>query len=128
MTFDAITQYRQRHRCLSLSVHFNVHLVENRFPILFEPIVLKNVDDNIDEYDIANYQQADQGIRELLKYLANFIFYRFGLEVRMKFILRNTLFFFKLDLLYDNSDCHWCSFGYCGGILFSLAGSFFNIE
>ena len=82
LTFEAITRYRQRHRCLSLSVRFNIHLVENRFPILFEPIALKNVNDDIDEYDIVNYQQADQGVTDFLKYLANFIFYRFGLEVQ----------------------------------------------
>ncbi len=92
MTFDAITRYRQKHRCLTLSVHFNVHLIENRFPILFEPIVLKNVDDNIDEYDIANYQQIDRGVSEMLKYLANFIFYRFGLEVNKKLIFLRSIF------------------------------------
>ena len=81
LTFDAITQYRQKHRCLSLSVQFNVHLIENGFPILFEPIALKNVDDDMDEYEIVNYRQSDEGFRELLKYLANFIFYRFGLEI-----------------------------------------------
>jgi hypothetical protein len=87
LTFDAITQYRQRHRCLSLSVHFNVHLIENRFPVLFEPIALKNVNDDTYEFDMVNYQQADSGVKEFLKYLANFVFYRFGLEVKEKFYL-----------------------------------------
>jgi hypothetical protein len=33
---------------------------------------------------MANYQQADQGVINFLKYSANFIFYRFGLEVKKK--------------------------------------------
>lgn len=82
LSFEAITRYRQRHRCLALSVRFNVHLVENRFPILFEPMILKNVNDDYAEFDMVNYQQADQGVTEFLKYLANFFFYRFGLEVK----------------------------------------------
>jgi hypothetical protein len=69
---------------LSLSVRFNVHLVENRFPILFEPFALKNINDDTYEFDMINYQQADQGVVNLLKYLANFLFYRFGLEVKKK--------------------------------------------
>ncbi|CAF1290556.1 unnamed protein product, partial [Rotaria sordida] len=84
LTFDAIVRYRQKHRRSSLTVRFNVHLVENRFPILFEPFALKtmnNDDDDTYEFDIVNYQQADQGICDCLKYLANFIFYRFGLEI-----------------------------------------------
>ncbi|CAF4212188.1 unnamed protein product, partial [Rotaria sp. Silwood2] len=82
LTFDAIVRYRQKHHRLLLSVRFNVHLVENRFPILFQPFVLKTInDDNTYEFDIVNYQQADQGIYDFLKYLANFIFYRFGLEI-----------------------------------------------
>jgi hypothetical protein len=130
LTFDAITQYRQRHRCLSLSVDFNVHLVENHFPILFEPIALKNVDDDIIQYEIVNYRQSDDGFRELLKYLANFIFYRFGLEVRriIRLFSNERNVFLLLDLLYNNSDCHWCSVGYCSRILFHLVGSIFNIK
>jgi hypothetical protein len=31
---------------------------------------------------MINYKLADQGVRDFLKYLANFIFYRFGLEVK----------------------------------------------
>ncbi|CAF1388784.1 unnamed protein product [Rotaria sordida] len=82
LTFDAIERYRKKHRRLLLSVRFNVHLVENRFPILFQPFALKTInDDNTYEFDIVNYQQADQGIYDFLKYLANFIFYRFGLEI-----------------------------------------------
>ena len=67
---------------MSLSVHFNVHLVENRFPILFESFALKNVIDDTYEFECIDYQQADQGGILFLKYMANFIFYRFGLEVR----------------------------------------------
>ncbi|CAF0821922.1 unnamed protein product [Adineta steineri] len=84
LTFDAIGRYRQRHRRLSLSVRFNVHLIENRFPILFEPFTLKNRmnDDTYeDEFDMINYREADKGICDFLKYAANFIFYRFGLEI-----------------------------------------------
>jgi hypothetical protein len=33
---------------------------------------------------MINYQHADQGVVNLLKYLANFLFYRFGLEVKKK--------------------------------------------
>ncbi|CAF4400444.1 unnamed protein product, partial [Adineta steineri] len=40
LTLDATVRYRQRHRRLTLSVHFNAPLVENRFPILFEPFAL----------------------------------------------------------------------------------------
>jgi hypothetical protein len=43
---------------------------------------LKNVNDDTYEFDITNYKDADQGVPEFLKYLANFIFYRFGLEVK----------------------------------------------
>ncbi|CAF1201689.1 unnamed protein product [Rotaria sp. Silwood1] len=81
LTFDAIVRYRQKHRRLSLSVHFNVRLVENRFPILFEPFALKNMNDDTYEFDIINYKQADEKICNFLKYLANFLFYRFGLEI-----------------------------------------------
>ncbi|CAF0897645.1 unnamed protein product [Adineta ricciae] len=81
LTFDAVTRYRQRHRCLSLSVHFNVHLIENRFPVLFEPFALKNPHDDTYQYEIVNYQQADEGVQQFLKYFTNFIFYRFGLEI-----------------------------------------------
>lgn len=82
LTFDAIIRYRQRHRRLTLSVHFNVRLVENRFPILFEPFALKDLYTDTYEYDIVSYQQADRGVVDFLKYLANFTFYRFGLEVK----------------------------------------------
>ncbi|CAF1085642.1 unnamed protein product [Adineta ricciae] len=81
LTFDAIARYRQRHRRLSLSVRFNVHLVENRFPVLFEPFAIKDPDEDTYEYDILSYNQADQSMIEFLKYLCNFIFYRFGLEI-----------------------------------------------
>ena len=84
LTFDAIARYRQRHRRLSLSVRFNVHLVENRFPVLFEPFAIKDPDEDTYEYDILSYKQADQGMIEFLKYLCNFAFYRFGLEVKRK--------------------------------------------
>jgi len=49
------------------------------------------MNDDTYEYDIVNYQQADQGVCEFLKYIANFIFYRFGLEVRKIFIYINKL-------------------------------------
>ena len=81
LTFDAIARYRQRHRRSSLSVRFNVHLVENRFPVLFEPFAIKNIDDETYEYDMLSYRQADRSMVEFLKYLCNFAFYRFGLEV-----------------------------------------------
>ncbi|CAF4228229.1 unnamed protein product, partial [Rotaria sp. Silwood2] len=81
LTFDAIVRYRQKHRRLLLSVQFSVHLVENRFPILFEPFALKNMNDDTYEFDIVNYKEADEGICNFLKYLVNFIFYRFGLEI-----------------------------------------------
>ncbi|CAF4903524.1 unnamed protein product, partial [Rotaria sp. Silwood1] len=81
LTFDAIVQYRQRHRRLTLSVHFNVHLVENPFSILFEPFALKDVHDNSYTYDFVDYKQANENMINFLKYLANFIFYRFGLEI-----------------------------------------------
>ncbi|CAF4436366.1 unnamed protein product, partial [Rotaria sp. Silwood2] len=83
LTFDAIVRYRQRHRRLTLSVHFNVHLIENRFPILFQQYALKNLLDHTYEYeyDIDSYQQADQSVIDFLKYLMNFLFYRFGLEI-----------------------------------------------
>jgi hypothetical protein len=67
------------------------------------------MNDDTYEYDIVNYQQADKGVREFLKYIANFIFYRFGLEVRKIFIYMNKPFFFRLDLLYNSSYCDWCS-------------------
>lgn len=63
-------------------MHFNVRLVENRFPILFEPFALKDLNTDMYHYDIISYQQADQGIVDFLKYLSNFVFYRFGLEVK----------------------------------------------
>ncbi|CAF4702929.1 unnamed protein product [Rotaria sp. Silwood1] len=81
LTFDAIVRYRQRHRRLKLSVHFNVHIIENRFPIIFEPFALKSLQDDTYEYDINSYQQADQSVIDFLKYLINFVFYRFGLEI-----------------------------------------------
>lgn len=82
LTLDAISRYRQRHRRLSLSIHFNAHLLENRFPVLFEPFSLKHVYEDIHEYDMVDYGQADQSVINFLKYLTNFAFYRFGLEVR----------------------------------------------
>jgi hypothetical protein len=66
---------------LTLSVHFNANLVENRFPVIFEPFAIKNPYDDTYQYDIVSYQQADQGVVNFLKYLVNFAFYRFGLEV-----------------------------------------------
>jgi hypothetical protein len=89
LTFDALVRYRQRHRRLTLSVHFNVHLVENRFPILFEPFAIKNVYDDTYQYDIVSYQEADQAVVNFLKYLVNFIFYRFGLEVKKSILKRS---------------------------------------
>ena len=65
-------------------MHFNVHILENRYPILFEPFALKDFNTDSYQYDIVNYQQADQSIANFLKYLANFIFYRFGLEVNWR--------------------------------------------
>ncbi len=84
LTFDAIVRYRQRHRRLTLSVRFNVHLIENRFPIIFEPFTIKDLNTDINQYDIGSYQLADQGVIDFLKYLVNFCFYRFGLEVRYR--------------------------------------------
>ncbi|CAF4431947.1 unnamed protein product, partial [Rotaria sp. Silwood2] len=83
LTFDAIVRYRQRYRRLTLSVHFNVHLIENRFPILFQPYALKKLLDHTYEYeyDIDSYQQADRSVIDFLKYLMNFLFYRFCLEI-----------------------------------------------
>lgn len=86
MTFDAVVRYRQRHRRLSLSVHFNVRISENRYPIIFEPFALKDRHDDTYEYDINSYQQADQGVFNFLKYIMNFIFYRFGLEVKKAYL------------------------------------------
>ena len=88
LTFEAMARYRQRHRRLLLSVHFNVHLIENRFPVLFEPFALKATATETEKYEMANYQQADQGLGNFFKYLANFIFYRFGLEVRGERLVR----------------------------------------
>jgi len=94
---DAIVRYRQRHRRLTLSVHFNVHISENRFPILFEPFSLKDLQDDTYQYGIASYKQADASVANFLKYLANFIFYRFGLEVNKNqiFIQNCRTFFFR---------------------------------
>jgi hypothetical protein len=58
---------------------------------------LKNVNDDIYEFDMINYKLADQGVRDFLKYLANFIFYRFGLEVKK----RNDFYFIKIKKLYS---------------------------
>jgi len=58
-----------------LSADFNVHLVENRFPILFESFALEIINDDTYKFSIVDYQKADQSIFDLLKYLANFIFY-----------------------------------------------------
>ena len=79
LTFEAVCRYRQRHRRLFLSVQFNVHLLENRFPLLFEPFALKQGPN--EEFELINYQQADQGLFPLIKYAMNFVLYRFGLEV-----------------------------------------------
>jgi hypothetical protein len=107
---DAIVRYRQRHRRLTLSVHFNVHISENRFPILFEPFALKDLQDDTYQYGIASYKQADASVANFLKYLANFIFYRFGLEVNKKSNFHPKLpnIFFS-DLLYNNNHCYCCS-------------------
>jgi hypothetical protein len=122
LTFDALARYRQRHRCLSLSEHFNAPLVENRFPILFEPFALKNPNDDTYEYDIVNYQQADHGVNSFLKYLANFLFYRFGLEVEKSGReFRAKRKFFCVDMLYHHGDCHCCSTGCRGSTLCGLA-------
>ncbi len=94
---------------------------------MFEPIALKNVNDDTYQFDMVNYQQADRGVGEFLKYLANFVFYRFGLEVKEEFYLIEIEVFFVLDLFYNNSDCYWNSHGYSGGILCSLAWNIFNI-
>ena len=109
-------------------MQFNVHLIENRFPILFEPIVLKNVNDNIDEYDMVSYQQADQGVNEFLKYLVNFFFYRFGLEVNIRSIHGNEIEKVRLDVLYNNGYCHCCSIGYRCSVLCDLVGIIFSIK
>jgi hypothetical protein len=82
LTFDAITRYRQRHRCLFLSNYFNVHLIKNNFPVLFEPFALKTNNHQI--FYLVNNQRVDQDIYEFMKYIINFIFYRFGLEVKKK--------------------------------------------
>jgi hypothetical protein len=55
--------------------------VENRYPILFEPFAIKHHHDDTYQYDITGYQQADEGVINFLKYLVNFSFYRYGLEV-----------------------------------------------
>ncbi|CAF1232591.1 unnamed protein product, partial [Didymodactylos carnosus] len=81
LTFDGISRYRQRHRRMELSEKFNVHLVENKYSILFEPFCIKNTENSTYEYDIVNYKQADEGIVLFLQYLINFFFYRFGLEI-----------------------------------------------
>ena len=66
-----------RYRFISMCIYF-----ENRFPVLFEPFSLKHVYEDIHEYDMVDYGQADQSVVNFLKYLTNFAFYRFGLEVR----------------------------------------------
>jgi len=92
---------------------------------------LKNVNDDIYEFDIINYKLADQGVRDFLKYLANFIFYRFGLEVKKQtdfyFIKIKKNFILWLDLLYNNSYCCCYSSGYRSCTLCSLAWNIFNI-
>jgi hypothetical protein len=50
------------------------------------------MNDDTYEYDMVNYQQTDRGVCEFLKYIANFIFYRFGLEVKKIFIYMNKPF------------------------------------
>lgn len=130
ISFDAITKYRQRHRCLTLSIEFNVHLVENRYPVLFEPIALKNTNDDTYEYQMTNYEQADTGVLEFLKYLVNFIFYRFGLEVKKtKRKRRNSMTWcFWIDLFHNNGDCRCCSVGCCCSFVFDLAWIVFNLK
>ncbi len=90
LTFNAIIEYRQTHRRLTLSVRYNVNIIENRFPILFEPFALKDTHNDNYEYDISNYQQADKSASNFLKYIINFVFYRFGLEVNR---ISNSIFF-----------------------------------
>lgn len=52
---------------------------------MFEPFAIKkNPNDDTCEFDMVNYRKSDTTIYNFLKYLANFIFYRFGLEVRKK--------------------------------------------
>lgn len=84
LSVDSIVRYRQRHRRLTLSVLFNVHLYENRFSILFEPFAIKRPFDDAFEYDINDYQRADESVKNFLKYFVNFVFYRFGLEVKRR--------------------------------------------
>jgi hypothetical protein len=45
---------------------------------------LKDVYDDTYQYDIASYQEADRDVISFLKYITNFIFYRFGLEVNKR--------------------------------------------
>lgn len=82
LTFDGIIRYRQRYRRLVLSNYFNVDLIENRFPVLFEPFALKDNDNN--EIFLNDNQHVDEDVRDFMRYLINFIFYRFGLEVKKK--------------------------------------------
>jgi hypothetical protein len=55
-------------------------VIKNCFPVLFEPFALKDNNNQI-SYLVDN-QQVDQGVWEFMKYIINFIFYRFGLEVK----------------------------------------------
>ena len=95
-------------------MHFNVRLHDNRFPILFEPFALKNPDDDTYEYDMVTYEQADESFLSFLKYSANFIFYRFGLEVNENTSAQNgngsALFVSsRLGMLHYHCHRHRCS-------------------
>ena len=89
LAFDSVVRYRQRHRRLTLSVYFNVRLLENRFAVLFEPFALKRTLDDTYEYDLIDYRQADESVKNFLKYFVNFVFYRFGLEVKSMTVKRS---------------------------------------
>ena len=83
VTFDRITEYRQKHRRLTLSKHFNVHLVSNRYPIVFEPFVFKDSSSETsdDQFEIIDWKMSDEKIEKFLKYFFNYFFYRFGFEI-----------------------------------------------
>lgn len=122
LTFDAIVRYRQRHRRLTLSVHFNVQLSENRFPVLFEPFAIKHPYEDTFEYEFISYKQADEGVVNFLKYFANYLFYRFGLEViEIRKIQLIEYFSPSLDLLHNIGHRYWRSDGYLGSVRCCLA-------